>query len=85
MDVAASKYGMNGRGSGGGGGQRTSSTSNTTKTTGKVQAGSDLTSPKRPEAAVQLPALPDFAGGVGLPPFSALVFAPVTWGQSHAL
>lgn len=56
MDVATSKYGMNGRG--GGGGQRTSSTSNTTKTTGKVLAGSDLTSPKSPEAAAPLPALP---------------------------
>lgn len=57
MDVATSKHGMNGRGSGGGG-QRTSSTSNTTKTTGKVLAGSDLTSPKSPEAAAPLPALP---------------------------
>lgn len=48
--MATSKYGMNGRGGGGGGGQRTSSTSNATKTTGKVLAGSDLTSPKSPEA-----------------------------------
>lgn len=53
--MATSKYGVNGRG---GGGQGTSSTSKATKTTGKVLAGSDLTSPKGPEAAAQLPALP---------------------------
>lgn len=49
---------MNGRG-GGGRNSRTSSNSTTTKTTDKVLAGPDLTSPNSPEKVVPLSPLPE--------------------------